>query len=415
MLNRMAVTLAVALCLAQQVHAQSPGAAAKQLNGYSPPVDYSPVDEILGIFSAGDAPDRSQQHWWMSADCLVGYVKSSGLLPLVTTSPAGTAQINAGVLGKNTTTVLFGSDNLNGDERAGFKIGGGGWFDADNTFGVDFGFFMLESQSALFSANSPQANPILARPFANAVSTAQASQVIAFPGQSTGSVTGSLHNGNFYSTNLDFQEVILATSEFRLDCLLGYRFLRFDDRLSMDTNIVAAGSGLIAAGTTVATSDRITAENLFHGVDFGARAELFADRWSVQLLTKLAVGEVHRTIGIYGTQKTTVPGVPPTTLMGGFLALSSNSGVFGSTDWVFAPEAGINVGYDINANVRVHLGYSFLYWTDVARATNQVNLQINPALFPPPQAGATPSQPSFSLQKSDIWVQSVNLGVELRF
>jgi hypothetical protein len=435
MLNRMAVTLAVALYLAQQVHAQLPG--AKQPNSGPLLVEHMPVDAIpsAGAWSGDHAPapgdhavapgdhapalvgevqDWSQQRWWISADYLGGVIKSSGLLPVVTTSPAGTAQIDAGVLGKN-TTVLFGNDNYNGDLRGGFKIDVGGWLDADRTLGVDVGWFLLESQTALFSANSPQGNPILARPFANAVSVTQASQVIAFPGVSNGTVTGSLHSDSFNSANLDFQEVIVANSDFRLQSLLGYRFLHFADRLSMDTNVVSVGSGLIAAGTTVMTADRFAAENSFHGVEFGARAEFFADRWSVELLTKIAVGDVHRAIDIIGATRTTVPGAAPVTSPGGFLALASNSGDFGFDDWVFAPEAGINLGYDITANVHVRLGYSFLYWTDIARASNQVNLHINPALFPPPQAGATPSQPSFSLQKSDIWVQSLNLGVELRF
>jgi hypothetical protein len=146
------------------------------------------------------------------------------------------------------------------------------------------------------------------------------------------------------------------------------------------------------------------------------RIDLAGDRWSVDVVGKLAVGMVHRSVGIAGITQTTVPGAAPVDNAGGFLALSSNSGVFGSSDWVIAPEVGVNFAWEVTRHIELRLGYSFLYWTDVARAPEQASLGINPNLFPPaPAAGALPSSPSFQLQKSDIWIQSVNLGVEIRF
>ena len=52
---------------------------------------------------------------------------------------------------------------------------------------------------------------------------------------------------------------------------------------------------------------------------------------------------------------------------------------------------------------------------DVARASDQVDLNINPNLFPPAVAGATPASPAFHLRTTDMWVQSLNLGLEWRF
>ena len=61
------------------------------------------------------------------------------------------------------------------------------------------------------------------------------------------------------------------------------------------------------------------------------------------------------------------------------------------------------------------LGYSFLYWSDIAHGGDQVTLNLNPNLFPPPNPAATPVSPTFQNQKSEIWVQSVNLGLEFRY
>ncbi len=51
----------------------------------------------------------------------------------------------------------------------------------------------------------------------------------------------------------------------------------------------------------------------------------------------------------------------------------------------------------------------------MARASDQVSLAINPNLFPPPKANQTPFTPLFSLVRSDMWVQAVNLGLEFRY
>jgi hypothetical protein len=358
------------------------------------------------------APAPFQERWWITGDYLMGWVRSVGVPALVTTSPAGTAQASAGVIGSS--TVLFGQENLGGDMRSGFRLGVGGWLDNERTLGMEVGFFMLGDDTVDFNASSPTGTPILARPFFNLLTGKQASDLIAFPGLFTGSVTASAHSNEFYSANVDFSEVFLSGSNYRFDGLLGYRFLRFNDALSVDTISAAAGGGVVGAGTQTVTSDRFTAENSFHGADFGVRAEFFNQRWSVEVLAKLGVGNVNRSIGISGTTTVTAPGTTPVTNNGGILALDSNRGVFHSDDWVIVPEAGMTLGYAITDNIVFRVGYSFLYWTDAARASDQVNTSLNPNLFPPTVTGG-PQSPAFSLQKSDIFVQTLNLGVEFRF
>jgi hypothetical protein len=353
--------------------------------------------------------------WWANADYLFAWTRHSSLPPLVTTSPPGTAQGAAGVLGQPGTTILFGNSDVDGGLRSGIRFDLGAWIDNERTFGIDTGFFVLESKNALFSASST-GNPILARPF-NDVTNANTpvSQIIAFPGVSTGSVTGSDGSNNIYEFHADFQEVIVADHGFRLSSLLGYRFLHYTDRLAMDSDIVSAGGGGIIPGTEIVTSDRFTAQNNFHGGDFGIKTEYSTGPWSFELLTKLAVGNTQRSIGIHGTTTTTVPGSAAVTQPGGFLALSSNTGVFNSNDWMAIPEIGLNMHWAINDNIKLGLGYSFLYWSQIAHGADQVSLNLNPNLFPPPTPGATPLSPTFQLNKSEIWIQSVSLGLEFKY
>jgi hypothetical protein len=337
------------------------------------------------------------------------------LPPLVTTSPAGTARGSAGVVGQPNTTVLFGNTEAGADLRSGIRLDLGAWFDREHTWGIDAGGFVIESQANLFSASSPDGNTILARPFTNATNNTPVSQLVAFPGLSTGSVTGSYRSDNLFGANIDLQEVVLACEHFRVESILGYRFLQLNDRLAMDTSQTALGGGVVATGTQVVVSDRISASDTFHAGDFGLRAEYCAERWTLGVLAKLAVGSVHRSVGITGATTTTVPGSAPVNSSGGFLALSSNSGVFGSSDWVVAPEFGLNFGWNLTSSATLRLGYSVLLWSDVARSVDQIDLAINPALFPPATAAATPSRPSFHLTKSDIWLQALSLGLEYRY
>src|SRR5260370_41905692 len=55
--------------------------------------------------------------FWVEMEYLAWSVKGDRLPPLVTTSPAGTPQAQAGILGPPSTTVLFGDSSVNGGLR----------------------------------------------------------------------------------------------------------------------------------------------------------------------------------------------------------------------------------------------------------------------------------------------------------
>jgi hypothetical protein len=431
MTTRMAVSLLVVLGLGTTTPAQSPDTLPAEKSEAVSPVASMPAEaEKASVSSVESKPATAEKtaevfadpsvqegdpadRWWVTGDVLLGWIRGGGLPPLVTTSPPGTRQTSAGVLGQPGTRTLFGHTDVNEDLRAGLRLGVGGWLDAERTLGVDAGCFVLESQNTPFFASS-QGNPILARPFLDVTTNAQTSQLVAFPGVVTGSVAVSDRSNNLYGAHVDVEEVIVAKTGFRLESLLGYRFLRFDDALSVQQSIQSLGAGVVAAGTQIQTQDRFGAENEFHGLDLGLRAEVCYERWSLQLLSKLAVGGVSREVTIAGNTRVTVPGAAPVASSGGMLALSSNSGVHNSEDWVVVPEFGATLGWDINCNWRLRLGYSVLIWTDVARSGDQVDLGLNPNLFPPVLA-TSPSRPAFALVKTDMWVQSLSLGVEFHY
>src|SRR5262249_19876326 len=111
------------------------------------------------------------------------------------------------------------------------------------------------------------------------------------------------------------------------------------------------------------------------------------------------------------------PGAAPSTLPGGLLALTSNGGNHIDHTTSAVPEVGFTVSYQINPNIRVHAGYTMLWWLEVVRPGDQIDFSVNPNLIPPiTTAGATlPARPGFVQNASDLFVQSVNIGVEIRY
>jgi hypothetical protein len=201
----------------------------------------------------------------------------------------------------------------------------------------------------------------------------------------------------------------------RLYSLIGYRFYRYDEGVRINQTI-APTDPLFVPGTLLTTNDRFNTRNQFHGLDFGFRSEFFWDRLSVEVLTKLAVGRLFRTVDINGDQTVSVPGTAPVVQSGGLYALSSNSGSYSRGDWKVMPEVGVTLNYRIRPNWNLRLGYSFLLLQSIAQATDQIDQNINPNLLPggnPALGGA--QQPVFRNNRSDQWIQSLNFGVEWRY
>ena len=77
------------------------------------------------------------------------------------------------------------------------------------------------------------------------------------------------------------------------------------------------------------------------------------------------------------------------------------------------PEVGINVGYDVTPRLRVFGGYSFLYWSDVARPGRQIDRTLDENRIPdfPAAPAANGVRPAASVTSESIWIQGFNFGI----
>jgi hypothetical protein len=349
-------------------------------------------------------PD-SGSWFWAEVDYLAWNVKGDRPPPLVTTSPAGTAPAQAGVLGAPATSVLFGDSAVNGGWRSGARLRAGYWFDPQHGSGVEVSFFDLQGASTSFATDS-SAHPILAQPFFNALTNLQDAALIGFPGLTSGAVAVNESSRLLGAGALHRQDIGTWSGQ-RISALIGYRYLHSSDRLSIPVALNFLGLG------SLSDTDAFSATSNFHGVDLGVAGEWTRGLWTLEWRGTVALGANFNSAAIGGMTTTNFGGVT-TTSSGGLLALSSNSDRFSQTRFSAVPEAALKVGYQVAPQWRIFAGYDFMYWTDVQRAGGLIDTAINPNLIPPPAPGG-PQRPQPGFNTSPLLAQGFSVGVRYNY
>jgi len=344
------------------------------------------------------------------AEYLLWWTDTMHVPALVTTSPNGTARDQAGVLGLPATGVLFGDTGIGGDARSGGRFAINGWFDPCRDFGFELRYAVLEQEGSTYTAAS-EGDPILARPFLNADSGDQDAGLIAFPNVAEGNITIDVST-RFGTAEALLVKTLLAQCGRRLAFRLGYRYAMLEDDLTISETMVSAETA--TAGTTLDLFDRFAAENAFHGAQLGLMAQRQMGCWSFELSTSVALGTVHSEVAIDGSTTTRTATGASSTAAGGFLALPTNMGRYERDSFSSLSEVGLKLSYAFACHWRASLGYSFLYWSRVARAGDQIDTTLSAGEFPPSQNTAS-LHPEFGFATTGFWAQGLNFGVEYQY
>jgi hypothetical protein len=335
--------------------------------------------------------------------------------PLVTTSPQGTPQINAGVLGAPGTQILYGGDRILEGLQTGGRVQAGKWLNPCGTVGIEGEFFALGGDSEHFREWSP-GDPILARPFfdVNPTVNSQSAELVAFPGLIAGSVSVDSRTeleGAGVDLRLFFSGCDNCCEGYRTDLTLGYRYLRLRDDLGVTedlTSLTTEAPGSFLVSDTFGTKDQ------FNGGELGLSMAMHRDRWSLLLTPKIALGVTHETADINGSTLSTDSTGHSTISQGGLLALSSNIGSYSKDVFAVVPQGGVTLAYQLSPRLQATFGYSFLYWSRVARAGDQVDFLVNSNLLPGGTATGTTNHPAFAFNQSSYWAQGLNFGITYR-
>lgn len=366
---------------------------------------------------------------WLSAEYLLWATQGASLPPLLTASPFGTPSAEAGVIGTPGTRILSGNGGVDGTMRSGARLAAGYWFTPRQERGIEASWIGLAHTTEQVTVASVSAAPWLAQPYVNSLSGQPAAVVVAQPGSIPAdpllldqSFDLALTT-QFGSVDVIYRQAIACEKFHRRYLVGGYRYLMLEDRLTTSATSFIASDG--ASGYPIDgfnTSDSFRTLSQFNGGEFGLIERWWRDRWSLQLLGKVALGasSIGTTIsGSTTTTQTTSSGGGPVTVVtgtypGGVLAQPTNAGRFDDSLFAALGEFGVTADYALWSQGRFMVGYTFLYWTTVGRAADQVDPVVNPSQFG--GGGLTgPAAPVFDLLTTGFWAQGLSLGFEYQF
>jgi hypothetical protein len=376
--------------------------------------------------------------FWGRAEYLWWWAKGNRLPPLVTGVARGAPVpplATAGTRGFPSTVDLFGGIIDDGD-RPGMRFTLGTWFDDRQDTGLEVVYFSLldDSDSGDFLAsttNFPAAvaapnfvngTPILALPFVNAGTGANDSVVISYP---AGGDPGGLPDGVTGAVNIASSSYIHSVSTVlrrhlrsgprgRIDLIGGYRFFRLREGLLIEQSTKNTAIPGVPVDAVISTYDRFLTRNTFHGGDLGFVITLEQDAWNVEMLAKVALGNMERKVTIDGAEQFAGFAPAPVPGFGGIFAQPTNMGTRRDNDFAALPEFGLNVAYAVTDRISVLGGYSLVMLPDVVRTGDQIDTTLNATQFPLGVPAVPPARPTRLVGNlDDFWVQGVNVGVEI--
>ncbi len=371
------------------------------------------------------------QDGWLSVEYLGWWQDGMSLPPLVSSNATAVPQAQAGVRGAPGYQTLFGGGEVLEDNFDGARVGFGVWLDKCHTWGIGADLFRIGRESIGFQRDSTGA-PILARPFFNTATGLEDSELIAFPGVVTGRVnvdaSSELQGWGVHLRRLSHASEGCSGGFFcgcpqhfcrRTEGLFGYRGMQLDENVRIRERLTGVPGTTAAGGEQFDITDSFDTRNQFNGIDLGWSQRLVRGYWTLDTGVRLALGNNRQRVAIAGSSIITDPsGNPntPQTFQGGLLAQRSNIGVYEQNEFAVIPELNAKLGYQLTDNLRITLGYTFLYWSNVVRPGEHISTDLNPALLPPESTPFTGVlRPSFAFDTTDYWAQGLSFGGEYRW
>jgi hypothetical protein len=415
-----AAPMAPAPAYAPPIDAYALSAGARPAGFFEPPLFDRP---LLGGGLMNSGPMfNSGELVWLRGEYLGWYSDGMRTPVLVTSSLPGTPQNNAAVLGLPNTRTLFGGTKINDDYQQGFRASGGFWFNRAHALGLEADYFQLFEQTTNYTAAS-NGTAIIGRPFFDMNNGRETAELVSFPGLVSGSVAadaamrfnsfGIRGRGSLCGPGDPCQPVLVnGIGNDRTDWLIGYRYANLQDDLAISERLTSL---LPAAPGGAAVRDSFETGNQFHGLELGIVNETTFYRMWLETTGKIAVGNNRQTVTIGGTTDLTEAGITDR-FNGGILAQRTNIGSYSRDELAVLPQLGATLGLHVTPRLSVTVGYSFVYFSNVVRAGDQIDTDVNPNLFPEeanPFSG--PLRPRFTFRETDFWTHGITFGGDLRF
>lgn len=351
-----------------------------------------------GRYTTGacDNPVACSAAGWIDLDFLLWATQGPSAPPLVTTGPVALGPGLAAAPGVPGTVALLGGSRVLTDVRPGFRFDFGLPISADGRWGFGTRFETL-GQSADSLALVAGANVVNApQLFRVAGLPVLAPLYVGFPGTTAGTVTASTQT-NYLGGDVTAWRSLTAGDALRIDGVIGYRTLHLGDRLATSWDVFAPAA-LPPDGPRLMGEDGVRTRNDFHGALLGLGSSVRFDRFSVGGRMAVSLGgtsserdQTRTRVVVPGVAAAGLAGLTPVPLT--VLASSDETSRF-----AVVPEFNVKFGWRATGALHLTAGYSFLYWSRVARAQEQYDLS------------ATPTG-----RFTDFWAQGLSLGAEWRY
>lgn len=368
-------------------------------------------DVVDGGCGCGDGNCRFTTFWGF-ADYMGLWEKGRNLPPLATSnSNLDTPREAAGVLGLGDTSVVYGNERIE-QERNGGRITFGAWWDQCTNCGIGVSYVGTEEATSEFRGDS-SSFPILGRPFFNVFDDREDALLMNYPDEFEGDLnittTSEMHSFEVFTRRLSSRGC-----NFRVDWLLGYRYAQLDESLAIsDTLEFLRDTNLIQAGTVISNHDLFDVKNEYHSVMVGLWSQKRDGPWSLDVITKLALGNMNHKVTTNGSTVTNAPGQDPVQTVGGLLTQRSNIGSFDADNFAVMPELSLTVGYQVTAYLDVTFGYTIMYWSRIVQPGDLVDHVVD--LTQQINSPTAIDRPAMIIRDTDYWLQGLTVGVNFRF
>lgn len=314
----------------------------------------------------------------MEADYIVYWLKPVCLtVPTISTGSPNDPQ--PGVLGQPNTQLLQGDHKFEFNGASGIRPRLDAWLTDDQFLGIEVEGFVLEQVTAGSPVSTTNGSPATFLIFENP-DNSKAALPFTIPGLITGS---SAANGMSRLWGVDSNlatHIAVARGGWTLQATLlaGGRFLELDDRVVITNRQV-----LVADPSVSATGEaNFATRNQFIGGQVGSRFGLTRGPWTLDLTTKVALGEAHLVTEVTGSPLVSGSSVLPPLVPGPLLALPSNVGLLSSDRIAVVPECNVRLRWQVTDHIHLSLAYNVLYWNKILCPGDQMDPHVNTTQLP---------------------------------
>jgi hypothetical protein len=386
--------------------------------------------------------------FWGSADFLVWKIHSATLPSLATTFPAGVLTYDTqntdlqgipfqtithvATLSIAPTTVPAGGNTLSTGDQFGGRFTAGVWLGDNQSLGIEGTGFFLNNRTAGFTSTTGHTlnDSIIQLQGTNSqfilvggvpIRPPFSSQTAFLVRQATTNLVGTESNGLW---GAEVNARCASASFGAVSGFVGFRYLDYHEDLTLhesaglalptDTSVTGNVTNLNLPGAIeVSTADRIHTRNQFYGGQVGLDLDTFVRRVIFDVRAQVALGVMHQSAEVGGATIQPNGAVVP----GGLLSGPLDAGTHHRNEISWVPELDLKLGYMITPYIRAYVSYDFLYLFNVLRAGEQSGTQtsgVTVAVSGVPSP-ITVTTPAFRFKDSDVWVQGINVGMEIRY